>query len=93
MANILVRSPRFETFTMGGSQNSIKLELYIKIIPSGSSVLRYTIVKNATSGSFVTFEIAELIRDYISQTFTGGQTQPVTVSTASSNVKGARILS
>ena len=81
MANILVRSPRFETFTMGGSQNSIKLELYI------GGVLRYTIIKNAAPSSFVTFEIAELIRDYISQTFTGGQTQPVTVSTASSNVK------
>tara|TARA_R100000231_G_C5329071_1_gene165772 strand:+ start:1598 stop:2599 length:1002 start_codon:yes stop_codon:yes gene_type:complete len=81
MANILVRSPRYETYTMGGSQNSIKLELYI------DSVLRYTIVKNAASGTKVTFEISELIRDYITQAFTGGQTQPITVSTASSNVK------
>ena len=81
MANILVRSPRFETFTMSASSNSIKLELYI------GGVLRYTIIKNAAPSSFVTFEIAELIRDYITQTFTGGQTQPVTVSTASSNVK------
>lgn len=81
MANILVRSPRYETYTMGGSQNSIKLELYI------GGVLRYTIVKNSASGTKVTFEISELIRDYITQAFTGGQTQPITVSTASSNVK------
>jgi hypothetical protein len=81
MANILVRSPRFETFTMSASSNSIKLELYI------GGVLRYTIIKNSAPSSVVTFEIAELIRDYITQTFAGGQSQPITVSTTSSTVK------
>ena len=80
MANILVRSPRFETFTMSASSNSIKLELYI------GGVLRYTIIKNSAPSSVVTFEIAELIRDYITQTFDGNYTTS-TVSTASSNVK------
>jgi len=79
MANILVRSPRFETFTMDASANSIKLELYI------GGVLRYTIIKNSAPSSVVTFEIAELIRDYITQTFDGNYTTS-TVSTASSNV-------
>ena len=54
MANILVRSPRFETFTMLSQGNSIKLELYI------GGVLRYTIIKNSAPSSVVTFEIAEL---------------------------------
>ena len=80
MANILVRSPRFETFTMSASANSIKLELYI------GGVLRYTIIKNSAPSSVVTFEIAELIRDYITQTFDGNYTTS-TASTASSNVK------
>jgi len=80
MANILVRSPRFETFTMSASSNSIKLELYI------GGVLRYTIIKNSAPSSVVTFEIAELIRDYITQTFDGNYTTS-TASTASSNVK------
>lgn len=78
--NILVRSPRFETFTMSASSNSIKLELYI------GGVLRYTIIKNSAPSSVVTFEIAELIRDYITQTFDGNYTTS-TASTASSNVK------
>ena len=80
MANILVRSPRFETFTMSASSNSIKLELYI------GGVLRYTIIKNSAPSSVVTFEIAELIRDYITQTFDGNYTTS-TASTSSSNVK------
>ena len=80
MAKILVRSPRFETFTMSASSNSIKLELYI------GGVLRYTIIKNSAPSSVVTFEIAELIRDYITQTFDGNYTTS-TASTASSNVK------
>jgi hypothetical protein len=80
MANILVRSPRFETFTMLSQGNSIKLELYI------GGVLRYTIIKNSAPSSVVTFEIAELIRDYITQTFDGNYTTS-TVSTTSSTVK------
>jgi hypothetical protein len=65
---------------MSASSNSIKLELYI------GGVLRYTIIKNSAPSSVVTFEIAELIRDYITQTFDGNYTTS-TASTASSNVK------
>ena len=53
MANILVRSPRFESVTMVAGNLSAQLLLYI------GGVLRYTIVKNASVGEVVTFEIAE----------------------------------
>ena len=81
MANILVRSPRFESVTMVAGNLSAQLLLYI------GGVLRYTIVKNASVGEVVTFEIAELIRDYISQNFTGGQTAPITISTSGSKIQ------
>ena len=80
MAKILVRSPRFETFTMSASSNSIKLELYV------GNVLRYTIIKNSAPSTVVTFEISELIRDYLNITYSGTYTEQ-TVSTAGSNVK------
>ena len=81
MANILVGSPRFESVTIASGNLSAQLLLYI------GGVLRYTINKNAIVGEVVTFEISELIRDYITQTFTGGQSQPITVSTASSRIQ------
>ena len=56
MANILLRSPYFETVTTG-SHLSAKLELTI------DGTLRYTIIKNATSNRTV-FEIASLAKDY-----------------------------
>ena len=56
MANILLRSPYFETITTG-SHLSAKLELTI------DGTLRYTIIKNATSNRTV-FEIASLAKDY-----------------------------
>ena len=65
MANIFVGSPRFESTTMGTGKNSVLLELYI------DNVLRYSIIKNATQGTVVTFEISELVRDYINIVFTG----------------------
>ena len=46
MANILVRSPRFESVTMVAGNLSAQLLLYI------GGVLRYTIVKNASVGDF-----------------------------------------
>jgi len=81
MANILVGSPRFESVTMGTGKNSVALELYV------DGILRYTIIKNATQSTVVTFEIGELIKDYIVQTFTGGQSQPIKVSTAGTQFK------
>jgi|TARA_R110000764_G_scaffold54242_1_gene118166 hypothetical protein len=78
MANILVRSPRFESITLITGYQSAVLTLKI------DGVLRYTILKTGTAGDVITFEISELIRDYITQTFTGGQSQPITVATTGS---------
>ena len=78
MANILVRSPRFESITLITGYQSAVLTLKI------NNVLRYTILKTGTAGDVITFEISELIRDYITQTFTGGQSQPINVSTTGS---------
>ena len=78
MANILVGSPRFESITLSTLYKSAVLTLKI------NNVLRYTILKTGTAGDVITFEISELIRDYITQTFAGGQSQPITVSTTGS---------
>ena len=78
MANILVGSPRFESITLITGYQSAVLTLKI------DGVLRYTILKTGTAGDVITFEISELIRDYITQTFTGGQSQPINVSTTGS---------
>ena len=78
MANILVGSPRFESITL--ITGYITAVLTLKI----NNVLRYTILKRGTAGDVITFEISELIRDYITQTFTGGQTSPAYVSTTGS---------
>ena len=65
MANILLRSPRYEGITVSTGKASVKLEA------SFAGTLRYTLVKNATAGSVVTFEIAELALDYLSITYAG----------------------
>ena len=59
MAIIPLRSPRYEILTTPSGAVSAKLELTI------DSTLRYTIIKSCTAGATVTFEIAELCRDYI----------------------------
>ena len=59
MAIIPLRSPRFEILTAPATSVSAKLELTI------DATLRYTIIKDCTAGETVTFEIAELCRDYI----------------------------
>jgi len=71
MANILVGSPRFESVTLTSLGLSAKLSLKI------NNVLRYVILKTGTGGDVITFEISELVRDYITQTFAGGQSQPI----------------
>ena len=68
MANILLRSPRLESVTVPSSMNSVELELTI------NGTLRYNIVKNGTVGTVLTFEIAELVRDYLKVTFNGTYT-------------------
>lgn len=75
MANILLRSPRLETVTVPSSMNSVGLELSI------DGTLRYNIIKNGTVGTVLTYEISELIRDYLSITFNGTYTaQTVDIS-------------
>lgn len=64
MANVGVRSPYF-WYKASASGTSVELDIRI----DGTS--KYTILKNATSDGYVTFEISELIRDYISFTYTG----------------------
>ena len=54
-----LRSPIYVVLTAPSGAVSAKLELTI------DSTLRYTIVKECTAGSTVTFEVAELARDYI----------------------------
>lgn len=56
---IPLRSPRYEVVTAPATSNSAKLELTI------DGFLRYTIIKDCTAGSTVTFEISELCRDYL----------------------------
>jgi len=59
MAIIPLRSPRFEILTTPATAVSAKLKLTI------DGTLRYDIVKSCTATETVTFEIAELCRDYI----------------------------
>ena len=68
MANILLRSPRLESVTVPSAMNSVELRLTI------NGTLRYNIIKNGTVGTVLTFEIAELVRDYLNVTFNGTYT-------------------
>lgn len=60
--NVGVRSPYFFYTTAGGS---VKLDIYI------DGALKYTLLKDVGSSGYATFEIAELIRDYIDITYIG----------------------
>ena len=77
MAKILVRSPRFESITLITGYKSAVLTLKI------NNVLRYTILKTGVAGDVITFEISELIRDYLNITYSGTYTEQ-TVSTSGS---------
>ena len=59
MAILPLRSPRFESLITPATAVSAKMELTI------DATLRYTIIKDCTATETVTFEIAELCRDYI----------------------------
>ena len=65
MANIVLRSPQYKSFTSHSNANSAKMTITI------SGTLRYTIIKQCSGSQIVTFEIAELCRDYIDITYTG----------------------
>jgi hypothetical protein len=69
MANILLRSPYYVNLSKATGL-SAKLELTIKGNTEDGSTLRYTIVKNTPTNS-VTFEIAQLCRDYLDIAYAG----------------------
>ncbi len=64
MANVGVRSQYF-WYKASASGTSVELDIRI------DGVSRYTILKNATTDGYVTYEISDLIRDYIDFTYTG----------------------
>ena len=59
MANIALRSPQYKYISAPGTANSAKMTITI------DGTLRYTIIKEITPSTIVSFEIAELSRDYI----------------------------
>lgn len=64
LGNIGVRSPYFVNYT--SSDNTAESS---KILVTIDSVLRYTVIKN--TGTSVRLDISELVRDYISPTYSG----------------------
>ncbi len=83
MSKINVRSPYFITDNSTGSANSsalVSANLSIKIYSGSSSTsmsdAQYSISSTAIDGS-VTFEVSELVRDYIENTFDGDYTGSV----------------
>lgn len=65
MANIVLRSPQYKSFTSHANANSAKMTITI------DGTLRYTIVKQCSGSQVVAFEVAELCRDYIDIQYTG----------------------
>ena len=64
MANILLRSPYYETATKAGATTA-QMRLYV------GGVLKYTTSKSTNSVGLALFEIAELSRDYLDVEFYG----------------------
>jgi len=87
MANIVLRSPQYKSFTSHSNANSAKMTITI------GGTLRYTIIKQCSGNQIVTFEIAELCRDYIDITYTSTPTSPtitiVTVLTSYASTDGS----
>lgn len=65
MANIALRSPQYKYIVAPGGANSAKMTITI------DGTLRYTIIKEKTTGNVMNFEIAELCRDYLDILYTG----------------------
>ncbi len=70
MAIIKLRSPRYEVLLTPSGAVSAKLALSV------GGTLRYEIVKECTADSNVEFEIAELVRDYLTITANNDYSQP-----------------
>ena len=67
-----VRSPRYY-FISGTGSKTLNLKIWDGDVVSVPSTNTYTLTKDAINGQAV-FEISDLIRDYIDQTFTGTYT-------------------
>ena len=70
MANIVLRSPQYKSFTSHANANSAKMTITI------DGTLRYTIVKQCSGSQVVAFEVAELCRDYIDIQYTATPSSP-----------------
>ena len=72
MAEILLRSPRYETQTAVANAVKTTLKLYVNAqSTSNATSLRYTIQKDCVAGQPVLFEISDLCNDYLLMTFNG----------------------
>mgnify|MGYP003651939259 FL=1 len=67
MANRLLRSPQYITATESNTTTTSA-----KLVITISGTVRYTLIKTASPNEPVLFEWAELARDYIDITYTGG---------------------
>jgi len=68
MAAIALRSPQYKYAAAGTGANSAKLTISI------DGTIQYTLVKGATAGANMLWEIAELCRDFINITYDGSYT-------------------
>ncbi len=68
MAAIALRSPQYKYATAGTGANSAKITISI------DGTIEYTLVKSATAGANMLWEIAELCRDFINVTYDGSYT-------------------
>ena len=69
MAAIALRSPQYKYAAANiGSPNSAKITISI------DGTIQYTLVKGATAGANMLWEIAELCRDFINITYDGSYT-------------------
>ena len=68
MAAIALRSPQYKYATAGTGANSAKITISI------DGTIEYTLVKGATAGANMLWEIAELCRDFINVTYDGSYT-------------------
>lgn len=76
MSAIALRSPQYKSITAGSNSAYVLCEITI------DGTLEYTLRKTASSGDVVTFEIAELCRDFINITFNGSYTaETLTIAT------------
>ena len=68
MAAIALRSPQYKYAAAGTGANSAKITISI------DGTIEYTLIKSATAGANMLWEIAELCRDFINVTYDGSYT-------------------